>query len=104
MCAGVQNVSRPIEICHEISQYPPKVSEVTAAARHHTYQGIAATWSRVEAPFRGTGFTSDCDWKGGVFHKHLECSALRFPLHYDIGVQRINDNLWRRRETAGSAR
>src|SRR5690242_16779144 len=42
MCAGVQKVSRPIEMCHEMSQYAPKADEVAAAARHHTYHGIAA--------------------------------------------------------------
>src|SRR5215469_1200477 len=41
MCAGVQNVSRPMEMCHEISQYPPNASKVTAAARHHTYHRTA---------------------------------------------------------------
>ena len=41
MCAGVQNVSRPMERCQEISQCVPTMAEVTAMTEHHTYQGIA---------------------------------------------------------------
>src|ERR1700733_12855035 len=41
--AGVQNVSRPMVMCQEISQYKPKVIEVTAAAPDQTCQGTAAT-------------------------------------------------------------
>jgi hypothetical protein len=41
MWAGVQNVSRPIDMCHEISQFAPIVAEVTASTAHHIYQGIA---------------------------------------------------------------
>ena len=40
ICAGVQNVSRPIERCHEISQWPPIMAEVTARTEHQIYQGI----------------------------------------------------------------
>src|SRR5579885_648457 len=57
MCAGVQNVSRPIEICQEMSQYPPKASKVAAAARHHTNHGMAA--ARVAAAERLTGCASN---------------------------------------------
>ncbi len=39
MCAGVQNVSRPIERCQEISHWPPIIAELTARTEHHTYQG-----------------------------------------------------------------
>jgi hypothetical protein len=45
-CAGVQNVSRPIDMCHEISQNRPTVVAVTAIAEDHTYQGIEAARSR----------------------------------------------------------
>src|SRR5690349_4740610 len=41
-CAGVQNVSRPMLLCHEMSQTPPMALDVMAATQHHTYQGIAA--------------------------------------------------------------
>src|SRR5579885_2023526 len=57
MCAGVQKVSRPIEICQEMSQYPPKASKVAAAARHHTNHGRAA--ARVAAAERLTGCASN---------------------------------------------
>src|SRR2546427_761887 len=40
-CAGVQNVSRPMDICQEISQYPPMTTETTAAKSDQTYQGTA---------------------------------------------------------------
>src|SRR5579883_2362484 len=39
MCAGVQNVSRPMERCQEISQWPPIMAEVTARTAHQIYQG-----------------------------------------------------------------
>src|ERR1700723_3931854 len=42
ICAGVQNVSRPMVMCQEISQYKPKVMEVTAVAPDQTCQGTAA--------------------------------------------------------------
>lgn len=40
MCAGVQNVSRPIERCQETSQCAPIVLDVTARATPHRYQGM----------------------------------------------------------------
>src|ERR1700685_1263715 len=39
-CAGVQNVSRPIDMCQEISQYKPTEVAVTASAEVHTYHGM----------------------------------------------------------------
>ena len=29
-CAGVQNVSRPIDMCHEMSQYTPTITHAAA--------------------------------------------------------------------------
>jgi len=29
-CAGVQNVSRPIDMCHEMSQYTPIITHAAA--------------------------------------------------------------------------
>ena len=79
MCAGVQNVSRPIEMCHEMSQYPPNASEVTAAARHHTYHGIEATLRARRRAFRDASFGSDCYWKAafpintsGIFRRLIQ--------------------------------
>jgi len=40
MCAGVQNVSRPMELCHEMSQCAPMVADVTASVAHQMYQGM----------------------------------------------------------------
>src|SRR5271154_6657653 len=41
-CAGVQKVSRPMDMCQEMSQYKPTTVDVTASAELHTYQGTAA--------------------------------------------------------------
>src|SRR5580704_7175806 len=45
--AGVQKVSRPIERCHEMSQWIPTMEHVTAAAAHHTYHGTRSDASGV---------------------------------------------------------
>ena len=47
MWAGVQNVSRPMERCQEISHWPPIMAEVTAKTAHQTYQGTLV--ERIEA-------------------------------------------------------
>jgi hypothetical protein len=43
MWAGVQNVSRPMERCQEMSHWPPIMAEVTPKTAHQTYQGTRAT-------------------------------------------------------------
>ena len=40
MCAGVQNVSRPIDRCQETSHAPPMEDEVMAKTPTQMYQGI----------------------------------------------------------------
>src|SRR6516225_6830301 len=40
MCAGVQNVSRPTDMCHEMSQWPPMTPEEIPATMHQIVQGI----------------------------------------------------------------
>jgi hypothetical protein len=40
MCAGVQNVSRPIDRCQETSHAPPIEDEVMANTPTQMYQGI----------------------------------------------------------------
>src|SRR5919198_6604619 len=40
-CAGVQNVSRPIERCHDTSQIKPMVALVAARANATVYHGSA---------------------------------------------------------------
>src|SRR5215472_692861 len=40
MWAGVQNVSRPIDMCQEMSQIPPTVPETTPATMNQIVQGI----------------------------------------------------------------
>ena len=41
MCAGVQKVSRPIDMCQEMSHSPPIFAETMAAIELQMYQGIA---------------------------------------------------------------
>src|SRR5438132_2877971 len=41
-CAGVQNVSRPIERCQEMSQMMPTFALVAATSVAATYQGTGA--------------------------------------------------------------
>jgi hypothetical protein len=49
MWAGVQNVSRPMERCQEMSHWPPIMAEVTAKTEHQTYQGTRSTAERTDA-------------------------------------------------------
>ena len=42
MCGADQKLSRPIDRCQEMSQYPPTYAEVTASAAHQRYHGTAA--------------------------------------------------------------
>ena len=39
-CAGVQNESRPIDSCHEMSQCTPIIALVMAATEVQIYQGV----------------------------------------------------------------
>src|SRR5208282_2997082 len=50
MCAGVQNVSRPIDMCHEISHGPPIIPLATPATMHQIVHGTLST--RARAPTR----------------------------------------------------
>src|SRR5207248_9954575 len=52
MWAGVQNVSRPIERCHEMSQTTPTFALVAAISAAATYQGTPP--GRGAAPVRGS--------------------------------------------------
>src|ERR1051325_8098097 len=51
MWAGVQNVSRPIERCHEMSQMTPTFALVAAISAATTYQGTTPECGA--APVRG---------------------------------------------------
>ena len=44
---AVQNVSRPILSCQEMSQTPPNEAEVTASAHAQMYQGTVLRWEAV---------------------------------------------------------
>src|SRR5580692_1261955 len=50
MCAGVQNVSRPIDICQAISHGPPIIPLTTPATMHQIVHGTDST--RALAPLR----------------------------------------------------
>src|SRR5678810_643249 len=39
-CAGVQNVSRPIDICHEMSQYTPTITHVAPRRTVYACQSV----------------------------------------------------------------
>src|SRR5579859_3807303 len=56
-CAGVQNVSRPTLLCHEMSHTPPMALDVMATTQHQTYQGMAAARAatRSRAPVAAGG-------------------------------------------------
>jgi len=52
MCAGVQNVSRPIDMCHEMSHGPPIVPHTTPATMHQIVHGTDSTFAVVPPPTR----------------------------------------------------
>src|SRR5579872_4216629 len=52
MCAGVQNVSRPIDMCHEISHGPPIIPHTTPATMHQIVHGTDSTLAPTPAPTR----------------------------------------------------
>src|SRR6266436_2808971 len=49
MCAGVQNVSRPMDMCHEMSQCPPMRLEVIPAIMHQIGHGTDSTRAEVRS-------------------------------------------------------
>jgi hypothetical protein len=61
MWAGVQNVSRPIVLCQEMSQKTPVAANVTAATAHQTDQGTAS------ARVRTSGSSAAYDNAPGAF-------------------------------------
>lgn len=52
MCAGVQNVSLPIDMCHEISHGPPIIPHTTPATMHQMVHGTDSTRVPSFAPTR----------------------------------------------------
>src|SRR5580700_1744726 len=52
MCAGVQKLSRPIDMCHEMSQCPPIKLEVIPPITNQTVQGIDSTVADARSPAR----------------------------------------------------
>jgi hypothetical protein len=60
MCAGVQNESRPMDMCHEMSQYPPITTDTTAAKSAQMYQGTESSFAGAEtAVLLSTGGRTD---------------------------------------------
>src|SRR5712692_6534631 len=52
MCAGVQNVSRPMERCQAMSQCIPTMADVTATTAHQTYHGVVDSFrSVIDIPY-----------------------------------------------------
>src|SRR5215469_12026175 len=54
-CAGVQNVSRPMVMCQEMSQCKPTIAQVAAAATVHAYQGTDSATAAVRAVCTAAG-------------------------------------------------
>src|SRR6266850_1650214 len=50
MCAGVQNESRPMDICQEISQCPPIKPLAIPATMHQTVHGTDSTVAEARSP------------------------------------------------------
>src|SRR5205085_10677854 len=42
-CGSVQKVSRPMDVCHEMSHTPPAIAEMVAITEVHTVQGTRST-------------------------------------------------------------
>ncbi len=65
MCAGVQNVSRPIDMCQEMSHGPPIIPLTTPATMHQIVHGTDSTFAMASAPTRAdTGGLAICCPKG----------------------------------------
>ena len=65
MCAGVQNVSRPIDMCHEISQGPPIIPLTTPVTMHQIVHGTDSTFAPTPARTpTATGGLAMCCPKG----------------------------------------
>src|SRR5580693_9415482 len=63
MCAGVQNVSLPIDMCHEMSHGPPIIPLTIPATMHQIGHGTDST--RAPAPTRAEiGGLAICGPKG----------------------------------------
>src|ERR1700723_182259 len=52
MCAGVQNVSLPTDMCHEISHGPPIIPHSTPAPMHQIVHGTDSTRAPTPVPVR----------------------------------------------------
>jgi hypothetical protein len=52
MCAGVQNVSLPIDMCHEMSHGPPIVPHTIPATIHQIVHGTDSTFTAPVSPAR----------------------------------------------------
>src|SRR5580704_3914768 len=65
MCAGVQNESRPIDMCQEISHGPPIIPHATPATMHQIVHGTDSTFDAIPTPMRAAmGGLAICCPKG----------------------------------------
>src|SRR5258706_15106038 len=71
MWAGVQNVSRPMERCQEISQCAPTMADVTASTEHHTNHGIAAVSARAFSRMPALTVAGNCKLPAMRVHNQL---------------------------------
>src|SRR5580704_13911977 len=76
MCAGVQNVSRPIDMCQEMSHGPPIIPHTTPATMHQIVHGTDSTFAPIPAPtLAETGGLAMCCPKGMLCPIGMDSSA-----------------------------
>src|SRR5260370_40103883 len=87
MCAGVQNVSRPIVRCHEMSHRMPMQIDVPPATTAQTYhETFPAAATRAGAP---------CAWALGASATRLGAAAIELALVFTLPhINRIRINPW----------
>src|SRR5580704_2804751 len=75
-CAGVQNVSRPIDMCQEISHGPPIIPHTTPATMHQIVHGTDSTLAPIPEPTRAeSGGLAMCCPKGMLCPTAINSSA-----------------------------
>src|SRR6185312_5840111 len=79
MCAGVQNVSRPMVLCHEMSHITPTITHSDATNTAGRYQGTPA----VPAPLAGRG--------GSIPPSGIPEPVRRHDLHAAVRSRRRRD-------------
>src|SRR2546426_2851976 len=98
MCAGVQNVSRPMVRCHEMSQMTPTTAHVAATNTAVTYHGTFA----ITPPCRVAGRRSYSESRASVSSSYTH--SIRGLPHGGIALQGTNRRATRFQPLARAAR